>query len=62
MNKSRPCVLDTISFWWGPAGENECMLHNRTYDDALAIAKEQGFREPKWYKPWTWNSGVITAG
>ena len=51
--------LDTISFWWRGG---ECRLHNRTYNEALAIAQEQGYREPKWYKPWTWPNGVVTVG
>jgi hypothetical protein len=56
-------VLMTVSFWWSNHKESgECRLHNRTFNQALAIAKEQGFVEPKWFKPWTWYNGVVTVG
>lgn len=55
--------LMTVTFFWGwRSTENECRLHNRTYNQALAIAKSFGYKEPKWYNPWTWNNGVITVG
>ena len=56
-------IIDGICFWWKTSNtEVELRLHNRTYNDALAIAMEQGYREPKWYKPWTWNNIVVTVG
>ena len=56
-------VLDKLVFWWLDGNnEAECTLHNRTYSEALAIAVSFGYVEPKWYKPWTWNNGVITVG
>jgi hypothetical protein len=55
--------LTTISFWWeNGAISGECRLHDRTYNEGLAIAVDQGYCEPKWYKPWTWNNGVVTVG
>ena len=55
--------LTTITFWWKDKhGEGECRLHDKTYNEALVIAKKFGFREPKWYKPWTWANGVVTVG
>jgi len=56
-------TLMTISFWWGfRNGQGECRLHNKTFNEALEIAKGFGFKEPKWYKPWTWPNGVVTVG
>lgn len=52
-------ILMTITFWWV---SGECRLHNKTFNDALEVAKSFGFIEPKWYKPWTWYNGVITVG
>ena len=55
--------LMTINFWWRDKGaDSECTLHNKTYNQGLAIAKEFGYKEPKWYKPWTWGNGVVTVG
>ena len=56
-------TLTTISFWWSSRNESgKCRLHDKTFNEALVIAKEFGFTEPKWYKPWTWNNGVVTVG
>jgi hypothetical protein len=56
-------TLQVISFWWRDSkGEGECRLLNQTYNQALVKAMEQGYREPKWYKPWTWANGVVTVG
>jgi hypothetical protein len=52
-------VLKTASFWWS---SGECRLHDLTFNEALAIVEEQGFVEPKWFKPWTWGNGVVTVG
>ena len=55
--------LMTVSFWWRDrTGEGECRLHDKTFNEALAIAKKFGFVEPRWFKPWTWNNGVVTVG
>lgn len=32
--------------------ENNLTLHNRTIDDAFRVAKEFGYTQNKWYKPW----------
>ena len=54
-------VLQKICFFWD--GDNsELTLHNRTYNDAIKVAEEFGWREPRWFKPWTWSNGVITVG
>ena len=56
-------ILMNITFWWFVKGEEtECRLHNRTYNEALNIAKSFGYKEPKWFKPWTWQNGVVTVG
>lgn len=56
-------VLATVNFWWRSKGsENELRLHDKTYNQALAIATEFGYCEPKWYKPWSWMNGVVTVG
>lgn len=56
-------VLMTVSFWWKTrSGEGEIRLHDRTFNEALVIAKEMGFVEPRWFKPWTWANGVVTVG
>lgn len=51
--------LTTVIFWWR---DGECRLHDRTYNQALKIAKEFGYKEPQWYKPGTWSNGVVTVG
>ncbi len=43
--------LDKIIFKWKDV---EYTFHNRSYDEALKIVKELGYKEPKWYAPWTW--------
>ena len=56
-------TLQKVVFWWRSNGiECEFTLYDRTFNDALAFAKDQGFKEPKWFKPWTWANGVITVG
>ena len=56
-------VYATIYFMWGgDASDSELTLHNRTYKDALKVAKQFGYQEPCWYKPWTWKNGVVTVG
>ena len=56
-------TLQTVTFWWKDRrGEGECRLHNKTYNEALKIAMEFGFVEPRWFKPWTWHNGVVTVG
>jgi len=56
-------VLTTVSFWWkNTRSEGEIRIHDRTFNEALVSAKKLGFVEPKWYKPWTWSSGVVTVG
>lgn len=56
-------VLTAATFWWKTKnGEKEIRLCVRTYNDALAVAKQMGYVEPRWYKPWTWNNGVVTVG
>ena len=55
--------LQTVTFWWKDRnGEAECRLHDKTYNEALKVAKEFGFVEPRWFKPWTWSNGVVTVG
>lgn len=55
--------LMNITFWWKDgSSKNECRLHDKTFNEALKIAKECGFVEPRWFKPWTWNNGVVTVG
>jgi hypothetical protein len=56
-------TLRTISFWWGfQNGQGECRLHDKTYNEAVKIAKVFGYKEPKWFNPWTWANGVVTVG
>ena len=55
--------LMTITFYWSSKGsENEIRLKNRTYNEGLKIALVAGYKEPRWYNPWTWNNGVVTVG
>lgn len=55
--------LQTITFYWKDRdGEGECRLHDKTYDQAMKIAKRFGYVEPRWFKPWTWSNGVVTVG
>ncbi len=57
-------TLSTVTFWWYEAGvwSGECRLNDKTFNQALKIAKELGFSEPRWFKPWTWGNGVVTVG
>lgn len=55
--------LQKAIFWW-KAGriESECVMYDKTFNEALKIAREFGYVEPRWFKPWTWGNGVITVG
>lgn len=56
-------TLQTVTFYWRNKGsESECRLHNKTYNQALKVAQEFGYAEPRWFKPWTWANGVVTVG
>jgi uncharacterized protein YcfL len=56
-------VLTTVTFYWyDKSGEAECRLHQRTFNEALEVAKSLGFKEPKWYNPWTWRNMFVTVG
>jgi hypothetical protein len=48
--------LNTIVFFWDN-GRSSCRLHDKTWPEALAIAKDFGFEERRWFKPWTWLNG-----
>lgn len=49
--------------WKTPRGwESECCLYDKTFNEALEIAKAYGYVEFKWYKPRTWGNGFITVG
>lgn len=55
--------LDTITFYWKEKnGYGECRLHDRTYNEAIEVAKKMGYREPVWYNPWTWANMLVTVG
>ena len=55
--------LVKVVFWWKEKGsESECTFHNTTFNQALEKAKQFGYKEPKWYKPWSWSNGVVTVG
>lgn len=55
-------VLTRVHFGWGHKGSQELTMENCTYNYALARAKDWGYQEPKWYKPWTWMNWVVTVG
>lgn len=51
-----------IRFLWNSkTSVDECTLRDRTYDEALLIAKKFGYSEPRWYKPWTWGNWMIVT-
>jgi hypothetical protein len=55
--------LHVVSFWWKDrTGTGECRLKDKTYNQAMKIAKEFGYVDPRWFKPWTWSNGVVTVG
>jgi len=55
--------LQKVIFWWKTGKyEGECTLYDKTYNEATKVAKEHGFKVPRWFKPWTWANGVITVG
>lgn len=54
-------TLTTIHFGWN-RDQSELTLHDRTYNDACYVAKQFGWQEPRWFKPWTWLNWVITVG
>jgi hypothetical protein len=41
------------------SAETDLTLYDRTYPEALKIAKEFGYVEQAWYKPWTWNNTIF---
>lgn len=54
-----------LTIWWNSKGaETEIVLYHKTYNEAIAIAKNFGFEETRWYKPWTWirDTGMVTVG
>lgn len=57
-------TLMTVTFFWRNlrGDESECRLRNRTYNQALMVAKSFGYKEPTWYNPVTWLNGVVTVG
>jgi hypothetical protein len=49
--------LDKIIFQWKDV---EYTIRNRSYEESLKMVREFGYKEPKWYAPWTWwNNSVI---
>ena len=54
--------LCTLTFWWGIRSQREYRLQGLTYNEALAVVMKLGYREPRWFKPWTWSNGVVTVG
>lgn len=55
-------TLDHAVFWWtNKTGASECTLYDKTYAESLIVAKTFGYVEPKWYRPSTWNNGVVTV-
>ena len=51
----------TITFIWYVKGkEGYCIVYNRSYKDAIVIAKTYGFKPYKFYNPLTWKNKVIT--
>jgi hypothetical protein len=53
-------IYSTITFFWKTkSSADSCILHWRTYDQALEVAKTFGYQEPKWYKPRTWANYLI---
>lgn len=46
-------------FWKDRTGDGTCTLRDRTYDQALRVAKVFGYTEPKWYKPRSWGNSII---
>jgi len=52
--------LDTIQFEWHSASSIDILvLHDKTLEQAIKEAKLFGFKERKWYKPWTWNNSYL---
>ena len=50
----------TITFIWYVKGkEGYCVIYNRSYKDALIIAKSYGFKPYKLYNLRTWKNKVI---
>ena len=49
MNKDE-IKYDNVFVWW--AGANQLILHDKTVNEALEIAKEFGWKKPTWYTPW----------
>jgi hypothetical protein len=49
--------LETIYFIWHESNTiSRLTLHNKTWEEALAMAKGMGFVECRWYLPLTWNN------
>ena len=55
-------IFDTIHFFWGDSiSQTTLTLHDRTLAEALAIAREFGFREWCWYRPSTWRNHYVAS-
>ncbi len=53
-------IFDMIHFYWGDnTSQTTLTLHDRTLADAIAIAKEFGFREWCWYRLSTWRNHYV---
>lgn len=52
---------DEIVFkWYEKKTFTYYVAKDSTLEEALVKAKEWGYQEPKWYKPWTWNNDYST--
>ena len=49
-----------IDFYWkDKSGFSSCRLHDRSEEEAKAVAKTFGWKEPKWYNPMSWGNWMI---
>jgi len=55
-------TLTRVYFGWGHNGTQELTLQDCTYNQALDVAQQWGYREPCWYRPGTWFNWVVTVG
>jgi hypothetical protein len=54
--------MSMIAFHWYDCGSmQDLQLRDRTYNEAMRIAKEFGYKDRRWFDPRTWSNCVIVT-
>lgn len=60
--KSETCYKVLVFYWEIRGVGHECAVYDKTYAQALEIAKLSGYKERKWFNPRTWHNGLMSIG